>query len=438
MQRPRFRPYWAAGPIGLAVLALAGIWMFRNLPGQPVHPDAQSVPAVLGVNPPPQWQEAAAQARRLLRERLVARRVPGLSVAVGAEGAVIWAEGFGWADAATRGPVTPETRFRIGTASTVLASAAAGALIEQGRLALEAEIQQWVPQFPRKQWPVTLRQLMAHTAGLGTDSGEDGPLLRQRCAQAVEAVARFAPDPLLFEPGTACRESKYGWILVSAAIGNAAGQPLPAFLRERLFQRAGMHHTGAESASEENPERVGEPEEDPPPFTILRHAVLEPLGLAQPRPRPAEAPAVLYLRGFGPRPLPRYSLHEMRVFNLSCYAGSMAFYSTPTDLVRFGLALHSGALLKPATVDLLLEPQRLASGAETGYGLGWKLGTAVIGGRSVRVAGRDGELLGQPVASFWLARDLGLVVAITANSPEADTAALAREVAGLFSPAAAR
>ena len=53
--------------------------------------------------------------------------------------------------------VTPDTRFRIGTASIVLTSAAAGLLLEKGKLKLDDEIQAYVPSFPGKPWPVTVR-----------------------------------------------------------------------------------------------------------------------------------------------------------------------------------------------------------------------------------------------------------------------------------------
>ncbi len=57
-------------------------------------------------------------------------------MAVGVGGDIVWAEGFGWADVAARVPVTPDKRFRVGTASTVLTSAAVGVLFEKDRLKL--------------------------------------------------------------------------------------------------------------------------------------------------------------------------------------------------------------------------------------------------------------------------------------------------------------
>src|SRR5262249_61664183 len=99
-------------------------------------------------------------------------------------------------------------------------------------------------QFPKKQWPVTLRQLMADVAGTGTDRGDDGPVSSQRCEHPVEAVPQFAGDALLFEPGTQYRHSKYGWVLVSAAGEAAGGAAVHRVMRAPDFQPPAPAHTG--------------------------------------------------------------------------------------------------------------------------------------------------------------------------------------------------
>ena len=438
MSRRRSWLGWIFVPGGLLVAAIAGQLLLMNATGQVLHPNPQAIPSATYATPSPQWSEAVDRARGILRAVIAGQSLPGLSVAVGAGGGIVWAEGFGWADIKTRMPVTPDTRFRIGTASTVLTSAAAGVLLEKGRLALDKEIQTYVPQYPNKRWPVTLRQLMANGGGVGTDGGDDGPLFRQRCEQPVEALQYFAQDALLFEPGTQYRHSKYGWILVSAAVEAAADQPFLTFMREQIFQALGMDNTGAESATEENPEGVGEPGEDAPFLTFIRQVILEPLGIVGTKAKPATEPATVYLPGFDydhPLRYDRllgYGLHVMRPHNLSCYAGSMAFFSTPSDLVRFGLALNGGKLLKPATVRLLQTSQQLKSGQETGHGLGWDLDSATLAGEPTQAAGHDGELRGRRLVSFIMFREAGIVVAVMSNISSADTSALALQVAEAF------
>jgi CubicO group peptidase (beta-lactamase class C family) len=338
------------------------------------------------------------RARNVLRTALAEQNLPGLSVAVGAGGDIVWAEGFGWADVKAGRRVTPDTRFRIGTASTALTAAAVGVLLDQGELKLDDEIQTYVPQFPKKQWPVTLRQLMGHVAGVRTDSDDDRPLSHHRCERPVEAVSHFADAALLFEPGTQYRYSKYGWVLVSAAVEAAAGQPFLTFMREQVFRPLGMNDTGAESAKEENPEDVGGPGEDAPPLTLIRELILEPLGVVSARAQAPTEPATFYVPGWGPHPVARHGLHVRHPRNLSCYAGAMAFFSTPSDLVRFGLAMNSGTLLQPATVPAL----------------------------------PTGESSDEEVVSLMTFREGGIVVAVMSNISHADTPALARKVAEAF------
>jgi CubicO group peptidase (beta-lactamase class C family) len=122
----------------------------------------------------------------------------------------------------------------------------------------------------------------------------------------------------------------------------------------------------------------------------------------------------------------------MREIDYSCYAGSSVFLSTPSDLVRFGMGIESGKLLRPETIQLLQTSQRLASGEETGYGLGWDLEPATLAGKQIHVIGHDGDVLGGTIASLMTFPDRGLVVALTSNTSYADTFAVGLKIAEAF------
>src|SRR5688572_24504952 len=109
---------------------------------------------------------ALERGRQIIRAGLTQQNLPGLSVAVGVDGGIVWAEGFGWANVENRVPVSPGTRFRAADASKALTSAAVGLLLEKNKLHLDDPIQVHVPEFPKKPWPVTLRQLMAQMGGV--------------------------------------------------------------------------------------------------------------------------------------------------------------------------------------------------------------------------------------------------------------------------------
>jgi serine beta-lactamase-like protein LACTB len=385
---------------GLLLLAISGLWMYVSATSAPLHPDAENVPSATDSDPSREWAGAVERGQQIMRTGLTEQNLPGLSVAVGVGGDIVWAEGFGWADLENRLPVAPATRFRIGTASIPLTSAAVGLLLEEGGLKLDDDIQTYVPEFPKQQWPVTLRQLMAHTAGARSDGGDEGPLFSQSCERPVEALPHFAERSLLFEPGTQYRYSRYGWIVVSAAVESAAGEPFLTFMQKEIFEPLGMHDTTADSATESIPDR-----------------------------------ATPYFPRFAADP--RYGPDPMRPLDYSCYAGSSVFLSTPSDMVRFAMAINSGKLLQPATVQLLQTSERLPSGQETGYGLGWDLETVTLAGAQTRVVGHHGDSLGGIVATLltWPERDL--VVAVMSNTSYADTPTLALIVAEAFAGQAA-
>lgn len=379
--------------VGCLIAFIAGLHLYVTATAVPLHPSTTEVPSVTRTPPARRWADAVERGRAVMRTAVVERNLPGVSVAVGGGGEIVWAEGFGFADLEDRAPVTPDTRFRLGTASTVLTSAAAGLLIEKGALTLDEPIQAYVPEFPRKPWPVTLRQLMGHTAGLTSDGGDEGPLYGSTCERPVEAFAAFAGDDLRFEPGTGYRVSNFGWIVVSAAVEAAAGEPFLTVMQKQVFEPLGMHATGADT--------------DPP---VDRATSYFPRYAADTR--------------YGPDP--------MRDLSLSCYAGASVFVSTPSDLVRFAMALGTGTFLKPATVQVLQTSQRLPSGQDTGYGLGWDLETVELAGTPTPAVGHDGQLLGGPAVALLTFRERRLVVAVISNTSYADPEAIALAIAQAF------
>jgi CubicO group peptidase (beta-lactamase class C family) len=380
--------------LGLIPAALLGLWAYMSGTAVPLHPDPGRVPSVVGVAPRPEWTSAVDRGRAAIRAGLIEQNLPGLSVAVGVGGELVWAEGFGWADLDKQVPVGPDTTFRIGTASIPMTSAAVGLLVDQGRLQLDEEIQTHVPQFSKKPWPVTLAHLMGHTAGLRNDGGDESPLFSRHCDRPVDALSAFADRDLLAEPGTRYHYSRYGFIAVSAAVESAADEPFLLFMQKRIFEPLGMTHTRPDSITEPTSDR-----------------------------------ATSYFPRFAADP--RYGLHLMRELDYSCYAGSSVFVSTPSDLVRFAFGVNGGRLLQPSTLAALQAPQRLASGQETGYGLGWDLETTEIDGAHTRIIGHDGDTLGGIVSSLWTFPK-GIVVAVTSNISYADTPALALKLAQAF------
>jgi len=379
---------------GVAVAAAAGVGLstFFAAMSTPLHPNLAEVPSVRLTAPSREWAGAVERARQRARSALVERNLPGLSVAVGVNGELAWAEGFGWADLERRVPVTPRSRFRIGHVSKTLTSAAAGLLLEKGKLDLDEDIRTYVPGYPRKQWTVTLRQLMAHTAGIRHYESEADSRPTAHCERAAEGVSGFGNDPLRFQPDTASAYSTFGWILVSAAVEAAANEPFFAFMRSRIFDPLGMRDTTTDAVTSEIPDLA----------TFY-------------------SPRLSGDTAFGP---------ELAApADYSCFAGAGAFLSTPSDLVRFGMALNGGTLLRPATVSMLQEPQRLLSGEQTRDGLGWSLETFSLAGRPALAATDASRTVLGSSTSFMTFPEHGIVVAVMSNTSSASLWPIALELA---------
>jgi serine beta-lactamase-like protein LACTB, mitochondrial len=359
-----------------------------------VHSDPAAVPSSAAAVPAGRDFAAGQEARRLARSLVVDENLPALSVAVAHRGRVVWAEAFGWADIERRVAATPTTRFRIGAASKALAAAAAGLLHDRGRLDLDAPVQRYVPAYPQKQWAVTTRQLLGDVAGVHHLRGESESLPGRHCASLDDALRIFSEDPLLFRPGSRYRYSVYGWVLVSAVVEGAAGEPFPQFMKREVFDPLGMADTTPDEAAE----------------TAGRSALYFPRAAMDTRLGMQEAPSADY----------------------SCWAGAGAFLSTPSDLARFGAAMMNPGFLNAATSGTLLAPVQLDSGAPTGYALGWKVEDTAIGGAIRRVLSHRGNPAGGSV-SLMVVPDLDLVVAAAANVSHAKgVAPFAGKVAQAF------
>jgi serine beta-lactamase-like protein LACTB len=215
-----------------------------------------------------------------------------------------------------------------------------------------------------------------------------------QCASLDEALATFADEPLLFEPGTRYRFSTYGWILLSAVVEAAAGESLPVFITREILEPLGMASTVLEDGADVR---------DITTFYIPRASMRTKLGVRK-RSRP----------------------HN------SCLAGAGAFFSTPSDLVRFGRAMLKPGLLKADTVALFQTPLRLESGASTDFALGWKVERVQLAGAPARMVAHRATPNGGTVALLTFP-DHGVVVAAASNiSPAEGVDPIARKIAEAF------
>ena len=367
------------------------LWSCLSLAVLLAAPLAAQTRAAYSSRPAADRHAAAIERARIIMQAVSDRaETPGISAAVGVNGEVIWAEGFGLADLEHGVSVWPETKFRIGSVSKPYTAAAVGLLVQQGRLDLDAPVQQYVPSFPEKRWPVTTRQLAGHLAGVRHYDGDEF-LSAKLYATVAEGLEIFQDDTLLFEPGTRYSYSSYAWNLISAVVEGASGQQFLPYMQEMVFDPLGMINTVADYND-----------------SIIPH-----------RARP-------YMT------TPQGVVNAPYVDNSYKWAGG-GFLSTPTDMVRLGMGHIGGGFLSDEMLEVLWTSQHRNDGEETGYGIGWSVGTDRDGRRLVSHGG--GSIGG--TTFLLLFPDDGVVVSIVGNARAPMTPGLAWTLAEPFLAATA-
>jgi CubicO group peptidase (beta-lactamase class C family) len=366
-------PAATAGPATLPVVA--------DPASPPVTAGPASSPLAVGPTGPPlfagsipqqarptysEYGERIEAARRVVLEGM--DRFPGLSVSVGVDGQIVWAEGFGWADLEQRVPVRSTSGFRVGSVAKPMTAALLGLLYEEGKINLDATVQTYVADFPTKEYPITIRQLAGHLAGIRHYRGTEF-LSSVHYETVSDGLAIFADDPLLFEPGTRYSYSSYGWNLLSAVIEGATREGFLEQMQRRVFEPLGMLDTTPDQNEMIVADRV----------------------------RP-------YARGDDGK------LRNAPYADNSYKWAGGGFLSTAGDLVRFGLAHMEPGFLEAETLDEWFTSQRTVDGEETGYGIGWNV-SGQAGRR--RVGHGGGSVGGTTVLRVY--RDQGLVIAMVTN-----------------------
>ncbi len=317
--------------VGIAAVLLVGSRVEETPPGAPpVHSSVADR----------QYEAAAAQALAGLEEMRAERSWPSMSMAVGRNGRLIWAGAVGWADLASATAATANHRYRVGSIAKSFTTTALGQLVDEGRLELNDSLYQYVPDFPTKSAPFTLRQLASHTAGIRHYAdglaGLSENFHQTQYDTVQDGLVLFKDDALLFPPGTNFNYSSFGYNLLSAAMETADGRDYLTLMRERVFVPAKMNATQAEHVS--------------------LQAELETLA----------TPYLVYEDNIMRAPY---------VNNSYKWSGG-GFVSTPSDLVHFGLSLLDGGLVSKSTLAIMWQPVPLNNGEPNpgGYGLGFRFG----------------------------------------------------------------
>ncbi len=181
----------------------------------------------------------------LMPYALAAGDIPGAVVTVVKDGKVVANKGYGYADLATRKPVDPDTTlFRIGSISKLFTWTAVMQQVEAGKLDLDADVNQYldfkIPPYKGK--PITLRQIMTHTAGFEESvryliSSDPEDLL------PLDEYVRKALPARVFAPGTTPAYSNYATALAGYIVQRVSGTPYHTYIESKILAPLDMKYT---------------------------------------------------------------------------------------------------------------------------------------------------------------------------------------------------
>ena len=171
----------------------------------------------------------------------------GAVVVVVKDGQILVSKGYGYADIAAKKPVDPATTlFRPGSISKTLMWTAVMQLVEQGKLNLDVDINQYldfaIP--PRDGKPITLRDLMTHTPGFEEtlkNLFQNSPSTNDAGLSNEAWLKEWVPERA-YAPGEVAAYSNYGAALAGYIVQRVSGQPFEAYIEQHVFQPLGMQH----------------------------------------------------------------------------------------------------------------------------------------------------------------------------------------------------
>ena len=320
----------AAGLLGIAM----GVPAFTQAPPPltpipqtqaPPAPSANASGAVLTKADADAWLDG------FMPYALARGDVAGAVIVIVKDGQVVTQRGFGYADVAKRKPVDPATTlFRPGSTSKLYTWTAVMQLVEAGKLNLDADVNQYldfkIPPFQGK--PITLRNIMTHTAGF--EEIIKGLLTFDKPVPALGEVVKHRVPERIYAPGSTPAYSNYATALAGYIVERVSGVPFDDYVERNIFNRLGMQYA---SFRQPLPARL--------------------------KPYMSQG----YLLGSGPAQ--KYELIGMAPAGASAISGG--------DMAKFMIAHlnNGGPLLSPATAQLMHAPQPSAIPAVNTMALGF-------------------------------------------------------------------
>ena len=257
---------------------------------------------------------------------------PGVSVLIAEKDNIVYKKAFGSANIELNVSMQPDMIFRIGSITKQFTATGILQLVEQGKISLQDSIQKYIKDFPSKDYPITIENLLTHTSGIPDYSNGDtthNPYIERHDFTPEQIIKYFDYMPLEFKPGTKFNYSNSGYVLLAYIIEKVAGENYRQYIKENVIDRAGLQHTLFDDEHTIIPNRVEGYTRD---------------------------------RGF-------FENCEYQTASMAFGCGDLM--STTEDLYKWNNALLAYKLVSKETLNKAFTPYKLSDGSYTNYGYGW-------------------------------------------------------------------
>lgn len=274
------------------------------------------------------FEEAKAEAEKILYYLIQEEIIPGASVTVTKKGKIIWQGGYGYADISKKTPVDPQkTIFRVASMSKAITGVLLARLQEQKKFDWNLSLYEYVPNFPPKPFDFTIKQLAGHLAGIRSYKANEYTLNKKYSIE--EGIDLFKDDILQSAPGTKFLYSSYGINLISLAIEKCLNKKFEDIAKDEVFKPLNMWRTF--------PDRGKIITDEATPYTRTKKGL----------DKATEVNNYFKLAGGG-------------------------FLSTSHDIAKMGTAIERHSFLSQAIENEMLKKQCTTDDVEINYGIGWQ------------------------------------------------------------------
>ena len=323
-----------------------------------------------------------------VKEAMIERHIPGLSLAVIVDGVPVKVKGYGLSNIENNITVNPETVFQSGSIGKQFTATAIMQLKEEGKLKLDDKISKFLTATPATWQNITIRHLLTHTSGI-PDYPDDTLVVNLQKNYTEDQLLKMAMSlPLAFQPGEKWSYSNTGYVLLGILIHQITGKFYGEVMQEKIFTPLSME-------------------------TI----------------RIINEPDIIMNRSSG------YELKNGEWKNQSWVSPTLnttadgSLYLTVLDLIKWDAAITKEKILNHEDLQLMVSPMKLNNDSLHPYGFGWFLNS--LNGHKAFQHGGGWQGYNTYIARF---PDDKLSVIVLTNLSPANPGLIANDIAALYIP----